>query len=233
MRNSRRMSWKLVGQTLLLTILLFGCGTAPEEGLFNDADLTFDVKETTYRNCQTGDALAETPSPEHALTRAGLRWHDDGRQLDFLLEYGGIDEYPARTFTWIGFVDRTRTFSESNDGSDHAHNRMHFGVQLQWGDKNYVHNHLWKVTSDGEWLKGVPAVIRYGDEIEISGNQVRMTVPKGLMEVSGPKDPRLANLSWHVSTGDEDDRTHFNCIGSGLENPWPVDLEALASLRIQ
>jgi hypothetical protein len=218
---------KLVLAGLLLAALMVGCGPTQQDGLFEKADLVFDVGEGDYRNCQTGEVLLQSPPPGHALTRVGLRWHDDGTQLDFLLEFGGVEEYPARTFTWIGFIDSTRDFFPSNDGSDHAHNRQHFGAQLQYGEKTWLHNHFWLVSSDGEWLKGAPGIIQYGDELEIRGNQIRLTIPSTFFKVSGPTDTRLGNYSWHVSTGAEDDRTHSDCVSAGLGNPWPVDLEAL------
>jgi hypothetical protein len=229
--HRRPWALKLGSAALLLAVFLAACRPGQPDGLFENADFAFELEENDYRDCRTGGPLVATSAPDHALTRVGLRWHEDGRQLDFLLELGGVESYPYRTYTWIGIVDGERGFFANNDGSEFAADRMHFGAQLQFGERGMLHHHFWNVSSEGEWRKGAPGVIRFGDEFELSGNQVRVSIPATVFHVTGPNDPNLENFSWHVSTGSEDDASRSDCVGAGVGDPWPVDLEALSMAR--
>lgn len=211
---------KKVMQFVVLSVVAAGitssCRPSSSDGLFEGVDSEFDVGNGLHRNCTTGLPISAS---EFQVTRAGIDWHDEGRELDIILEYGAIEQFGQDIYSSIAFIDNANPTSEIRDPhprSTHARARIMTGAGLSGDGTTYAE--FWVVDDLANWSNAEVATI--SERVEILGNQIRISVPGELLGLSGPSDLRVGDWSWVAVSFSADDPEV--CVETPFTAPWPL-----------
>ena len=222
--------WRLPALTVALSIyalLATSCRAEHSRDLFSNAEFIFVLDKSDHHHCTA--ALADI-SPEYLLTRVGVSWRDDGQMLDILLEYGRVSEIPQGTWGRVAFIDSANPVREiwnySHPRSLHAEARIITGfVVMRTGSLRAAE---WVI--DDKLNLAESEISKTEERVEVRGNQVRVSVPASLLEVSGRSDPRIRDWSWVAFSGSESFRDL--CIEAPKETPWPLIRHAIETLYL-